>query len=235
MCLSSPLLRVTHSSRDTYVEREPGESNNDRNDRAIRTATHWYNKHLLDSQRDVNSAHRVKVVLLTEDADNRRKAEALGLITSSIREYVESMTEYKMLADKLSQKNMEYAGPRTEFFPQHLAPNEILEGVKSGKLKQGSFAASRENYLEGFVNVEGFELPVRILSTIARSWPAMPTREYNLLLIHFHPSLSPSPSGLPSRTSWSQSRGRWRHRGYRNAARGRVVRAERSDPRGGWA
>lgn len=142
------------------MDREPGESNNDRNDRAIRTATHWYNNHLLDNQRNVPNAGRVKVLLLTEDADNRRKAEELGLTTCSIREYVESMTEHKMLADKLSQKNLEYAGPRTEFFPQHLAPTEIHDGIKSGKLKQGSFAASRENYLEGFCNVEGYELPV---------------------------------------------------------------------------
>lgn len=142
------------------MDREPGETNNDRNDRAIRTATHWYNKHLLDSQRDVPKEDRVRTVLITEDAANRRKAEEIGLATCSIREYVESMTQHKMLADKLSQKNLEYAGPRTEFFPQHLAPAQIHEGIRSGKLKQGSFAASRENYLEGFCNVEGYELPV---------------------------------------------------------------------------
>lgn len=192
------------------MERQPGESTNDRNDRAIRTATHWYNKHLLDSQRNVNSTDRVKVVLLTEDADNRRKAEELGLITSSIRDYVDSMTDHKMLSDKLSQKNMEYAGPRTEFFPQHLAPSEILEGIKSGKLKQGSFAASRENYLEGFVNVEGYELPVGRLIHCPSILP----------LIHLNPI-----SGLPPGKSGSQSRRRWRHCGYRNAPRGGMVRS----------
>lgn len=151
---------VNEHHKDTYVDREPGETNNDRNDRAIRVAAHWYNKHLLESQRNVPKENRVRTVLITEDADNRRKAEEIGLTTCSIREYVESMSGHKMLADKLSQKNLEYAGPRTEFFPQHLAPAEIHDGIRTGKLKQGSFAASRENYLEGFCNVEGYELPV---------------------------------------------------------------------------
>lgn len=151
---------VNEHHKDTYVDRQPGETNNDRNDRAIRTAAHWYNKHLRDSQRDVATDKRVRTVMITEDADNRRQAEEIGLLTCSIREYVESMTEHRLLADKLSQKSLEYAGPRTEFFPQHLAPAAIHEGIRRGTLKQGSFAASRENYLEGFCNVEGFELPV---------------------------------------------------------------------------
>lgn len=59
--------------RETYVEREPGEKSNDRNDRAIREATMWYKKHLSDLDTDTT------VVLITNDADNKQKAKEKGL------------------------------------------------------------------------------------------------------------------------------------------------------------
>lgn len=59
--------------RETYIEREPGESANDRNDRAIRVAAQWYSKHIPDSA-------EIKVVLLTNDRLNKEKAEQAGLI-----------------------------------------------------------------------------------------------------------------------------------------------------------
>lgn len=58
--------------RHTYVEREAGESSNDRNDRAIREAAKWYNKHLQTSR-------QIQTILLTNDADNRKKALDQGL------------------------------------------------------------------------------------------------------------------------------------------------------------
>jgi exosome complex exonuclease DIS3/RRP44 len=59
--------------RDTYVERQKGESANDRNDRAIREATLWYKNHLAD-----HASEDIDVVLLTNDEDNRTKAKAEG-------------------------------------------------------------------------------------------------------------------------------------------------------------
>ena len=47
-----------------------GESPNDRNDRAIRAAAAWYTRRL---------QQRMRVILLTNDADNRRKAAAEGI------------------------------------------------------------------------------------------------------------------------------------------------------------
>ena len=68
-------------SRDTYVEREPGESSNDRNDRAIRTAAKWYQKHLHLCSENAGTVDKMKVVLLTNDTDNRNKAKADGIMT----------------------------------------------------------------------------------------------------------------------------------------------------------
>jgi hypothetical protein len=55
--------------RDTYVQQEAGESPNDRNDRAIRVAAAWYTARLPGQ----------KIILLTDDADNRRKAGDMGV------------------------------------------------------------------------------------------------------------------------------------------------------------
>jgi len=52
------------------VKQLDGESPNDRNDRAIRAAAAWYTRRLQP---------RMRVVLLTNDADNRRKAAAEGI------------------------------------------------------------------------------------------------------------------------------------------------------------
>ena len=57
--------------RHTYAERQPGETANDRNDRAIRKAVAWYADHLKDT--------KIDVVLITNDADNRKQALADGL------------------------------------------------------------------------------------------------------------------------------------------------------------
>lgn len=61
--------------RDTYVERQPGESANDRNDRAIRVAVNWYDKHL--------DGTNVRAVLITDDAKNRQLAIDDGILASS--------------------------------------------------------------------------------------------------------------------------------------------------------
>lgn len=65
-------------SRDTYVERKPGESANDRNDRAIRKVCSWYQSHLEQSE-DKKRKNNIKVILLTQDVKNREFAMQEGL------------------------------------------------------------------------------------------------------------------------------------------------------------
>lgn len=66
-------------SRETYIEREPGEKVNDRNDRAIRVACQWYDNHLNFDN------HKIKVVLLTDDVKNRQLAAEDGIFVASSR------------------------------------------------------------------------------------------------------------------------------------------------------
>ena len=65
--------------RDTYIERKPGESANDRNDRAIRKACSWYQTHLEESQKGKGKNKNLKVILLTQDFKNREQALAEGI------------------------------------------------------------------------------------------------------------------------------------------------------------
>lgn len=70
-------LTSFHFSRETFIEREPGESANDRNDRAIRVAAKWYSEHLKRFQAD---GDKLRVVLLTNDLGNKQKAEENNLL-----------------------------------------------------------------------------------------------------------------------------------------------------------
>lgn len=72
------MMYMVHISllRYTFIEREPGESANDRNDRAIRVAAKWYTDHLVKA----TWGRPLKVVLLTNDRANKEMAEQHGLL-----------------------------------------------------------------------------------------------------------------------------------------------------------
>ncbi len=72
---------------ETHVRREPGESINDRNDRAVRRAVLWYGEHLSAAVAAAGTASRARrcpaIVMLTDDKENLRKAAAEGLAACS--------------------------------------------------------------------------------------------------------------------------------------------------------
>lgn len=164
--MSYSLTTIYTLTRDTYADREPEETANDRNDRAIRLAAKWYDTHLQASQESKafqRSGRSVtRVVLLTDDAGNRSKAESEGILVSTATDYVKSLEDFPLLVDKLSHKSFENDKQALPQFPPHLGMKELLEGLRQKKLLQGSFQASRENYLEGNVNVENYEKAVSI-------------------------------------------------------------------------
>jgi exosome complex exonuclease DIS3/RRP44 len=108
------------------------------------------------------SMKKIKVVLISDDANNRNKAAAEGIVTFSISEYIKSLQDASHLQDKLCIKDYSTESDAHTLFPPHLTVVQIHEGIKNGKLYQGSFVASRENFLEGSVNVETFEKPVSL-------------------------------------------------------------------------
>uniref|UniRef100_A0A1A8JAN1 Exosome complex exonuclease RRP44 n=2 Tax=Nothobranchius kuhntae TaxID=321403 RepID=A0A1A8JAN1_NOTKU len=140
--------------RETFIERQPGESANDRNDRAIRVAVKWYSKHLktLESGPD-----GLKVVLLTNDQGNKQKAEENGMVAFKFEEYIKSLLANPELVDLLALSNddkNEITSSKV-LFPEHLPLSRIQVGIKSGSYLQGTFRASRDNYLEATVFVQG--------------------------------------------------------------------------------
>lgn len=67
------------------------------------------------------------------------------------------MKNNQTLEDKLYKKDFYIESNTKEIYPPHLTNVALLSGIKEGKLYQGTFRASRENFLEGFVNVESLE------------------------------------------------------------------------------
>ncbi|XP_047207100.1 exosome complex exonuclease RRP44 [Girardinichthys multiradiatus] len=140
--------------RETFIEREPGESANDRNDRAIRVAVRWYSQHLKTSE---SGPDGLKVVLLTNDQGNKQKAEENGLVVYKFEEYVKSLIANPELVDRLALSNDDKNDITSSkvLFPEHLPLSKVQAGIKNGSFLQGTFRASRDNYLEATVFVQG--------------------------------------------------------------------------------
>ncbi|XP_074649854.1 exosome complex exonuclease RRP44-like [Tubulanus polymorphus] len=141
---------VNEHHKDTYIERQRGESANDRNDRAIRVAATWYQSHLYTS-----SDKPPSIVLLTNDRDNKEKAIKDGLISFTVEEYVAGLVGCEELQDRLANIGDKVSFKDRIQYPEHLNLAAVQRGVKAGKYRQGTFHASRENYLEASVAIDG--------------------------------------------------------------------------------
>lgn len=157
---------------ETAVVREEDESPNDRNDRGIRKATSWYNLHISLSRPPIRGQAKPTlpdVVLLTDDAANRQKAEKEGIRCMSVRRYVEGAKESSKLLDLLSAVGSDDIEPtkavaaRQALYPEYLPMATLVAGVKAGQLHQGHFNANPYNYLEGSVPVPAFDKPVLLI------------------------------------------------------------------------
>ncbi|GAX77417.1 hypothetical protein CEUSTIGMA_g4862.t1 [Chlamydomonas eustigma] len=169
---SSPTKRfyvfANEHHRETFIQTEPSESPNDRNDRAIRVATKWYASRL-------NS--KMPVVLLTNDADNRRKAVADGLDARGVyayalelKEQVPEIIDLVAASSAAADEDDEAAGSeratssgsgannraakRKKIYAEHVSYSAIAAGIKDGRFHQGSLRVSRFNPFEGFVGSE---------------------------------------------------------------------------------
>ncbi|XP_018332640.1 exosome complex exonuclease RRP44 [Agrilus planipennis] len=138
---------INDHHRECYVPQEDTELINDYNDRCIRTACLWYINHIPDA----------KFVFITDDARNRALAEEENITTCSIEQYVRSIKENNLLEDKLAKRDYHVESDTQDLFPAHLTVTQVQEGIKEGRLHQGTYRASTSNFLEGFVSVDGYE------------------------------------------------------------------------------
>lgn len=85
-----------------------------------------------------------------------------------MEEYVKSLENSTDLIDKLSKVSYDFGGDKGKpIYPCHLTPAELHDAIKNGRLQQGTFLASRENFMEGTVNVDGMEKAVSSLKFIS--------------------------------------------------------------------
>ncbi|CAI0404594.1 unnamed protein product [Linum tenue] len=140
--------------RDTYVQTMSGETPNDRNDRAIRVATRWYQKHLGDV---------AKVLLITNDKENKRKASEEGVSAETIESYVQSLGQPALLdllvqpaSEDVAMDEAEDLRPskRKVVYPEHKPMSEITSGLTSGIYHQGKLRVNRYNPFEAYVGSE---------------------------------------------------------------------------------
>lgn len=73
---------------------------------------------------------------------------------------MKNLKDGQLLEDKLAKRDYHEVVDSKDLFPNHLPYSEIHGKIQEKKLYQGVFRASRENFLEGFVNVESFDDPV---------------------------------------------------------------------------
>ncbi|NXJ46858.1 RRP44 exonuclease, partial [Spizaetus tyrannus] len=139
--------------RETYIQQEQGESSNDRNDRAIRVAVKWYSEHL----KKIEDEENIQVIFLTNDRTNKEKALEEGITAYTCEEYIKSLIANPDLVDRLacvSDEGKEIEGGKI-IFPEHIPLSKLQQGIKSGVYLQGTYRASRDNYLEATVWVHG--------------------------------------------------------------------------------
>ena len=152
---------------ETYVAREPGETINDRNDRAVRKAVSWYGEHL---QQALKSSKRAKlcpqIIMLSDDKENLRKAKLEHLSACSLSEYVSGLEDANRLLDMISasrQGQESKSSAVEQLYPDHFSLSKMMTGVRAGTLHQGIFNVSTYNYLEGSVHVPSFDKSLLIL------------------------------------------------------------------------
>lgn len=148
---------VNEHHKETYVERNPGEKQNDRNDRAIRKAVSWYRSHL--SIENVSDQFP-EIILITDDEKNRKFAQEEGIICCSAQDYVENVNGFPGLSDKLSKNVIPESCSKDALYTAHLTPSQIQFGLKNNSLHQGVFYASRDNFLEGTATVSSYDKPI---------------------------------------------------------------------------
>ncbi|PHH74931.1 hypothetical protein CDD80_2742 [Ophiocordyceps camponoti-rufipedis] len=148
--------------QETYVNRNPGESVNDRNDRAVRLAVKWYGEHLARTKAKKLPA----IVMLSDDRDNVRKAREQGLDASTLVDYVKSLEDGEKLLDMIAESQVRGGGfskLSQMLYPEYYTLSKMMTGVKAGLMHQGIFNVSPYNYLEGSIKVSAFAKPLLVL------------------------------------------------------------------------
>lgn len=163
---------VNEHHKDTFIKAMVGESPNDRNDRAIRVAASWYQKHLGGSTR---------VLLITNDKENKRKAIEQGIAAETVETYVKSLGQPNLLdlvvhptSEDVTMEDVEDHRPskRKVIYSEHKPMSEITSGLHRGIYHQGKLRVNRYNPFEAYVGSEsiGDEIIIHGRSNMNRAF-----------------------------------------------------------------
>ena len=157
--------------KDTYVSAEAskeGESANDRNDRAIRTAAHWYAKH----------APGMQVLLLTNDRESARMSQEEDPLVPAqgLLEYVKKrgMTDLidaveSALAARRTEQSKSSSGKEEARYPSYWSEGQLQEALSKGEILFGVLQCSPYNPNEATVIAGERSIAVRGRSAINRA------------------------------------------------------------------
>ncbi|EEP80962.1 mitotic control protein dis3 [Uncinocarpus reesii 1704] len=152
---------------ETHVRREPDESINDRNDRAVRTAAKWYSEHLSEVLKKSKQSYTVPaIVVITDDKDNILKAKKEGVSALSLSDYVSGLEDADRLLDMVTASRSAHDAKAQRgqlIYPEYYSISKFMTGLRAGTLHQGTFNVSPYNYLEGSVQVAAFDKSLLIL------------------------------------------------------------------------
>eukprot|EP01117_Protostelium_nocturnum_P014512 TRINITY_DN5529_c0_g1_i2.p1 TRINITY_DN5529_c0_g1~~TRINITY_DN5529_c0_g1_i2.p1 ORF type:complete len:923 (+),score=171.48 TRINITY_DN5529_c0_g1_i2:291-3059(+) len=135
----------------TFVEKLPGESPNDRNDRAIRNTAKWYSIHLPNHS----------VILITNDKANKQIALSDGIQAKTMEEYAQQVSSIiPELGDMLvssEEDDQPSSTSKDVEYEEYKSKQEIEGGLKTGKYYQGIIRMKRDNYSVGSVESESLK------------------------------------------------------------------------------
>uniref|UniRef100_A0A8C0J9T6 Protein DIS3 homolog n=1 Tax=Chelonoidis abingdonii TaxID=106734 RepID=A0A8C0J9T6_CHEAB len=169
--------------RETYIEQEQGETSNDRNDKAIRVATKWYDEHL----KKINNEEAIQVILLTNDRNNKEKAVQEGLVAYTCEEYIKSLIANPDLVDRLAcvsdegiiiqgLKNLNRAVHEdlvaVELLAkdQWVAPSSVVLQDEGQNEDDDENEEEKENTLKSSINKNMLRPSGRVVGIIKRNW-----------------------------------------------------------------
>ncbi|CCG82269.1 Mitotic control protein dis3 [Taphrina deformans PYCC 5710] len=149
---------------ETFVQRHAGETINDRNDRAIRYTSVWFKDHLAKATRGTKLSSP-KIILLTDDSANRRKATDEGIPNIALKAYLGYERNANQLLDMLSaEEEIQTRRVNGEtVYADYFHASRLQDGLRQGILHQGILNTSTYNFLEASCAVPAFSKPVHII------------------------------------------------------------------------
>lgn len=152
--------------KETYVTSMQNETPNDRNDRAIRVAAEWYSRQI----------PRIKIILLSDDRENRMKAKEMGIHVMSSMAYAKMREEDvpglldlvagSMLSDDMNELCNASSKKKAKIYQEYMPTSKIMSEIKAGNLHQGSLRIGRFNPFEGWVGSQSIGHDIYIGSKI---------------------------------------------------------------------